>query len=560
MPVDKYRTFPAVDLSDRQWPSRTLTQAPNWCSVDLRDGNQALKTPMNINEKLEFFNLLIDLGFKEIEIGFPAASEVEFQFLRKLIEENRIPDDVYIQVLTQARSHLIEKTFKAIEGAKKVIFHLYNSTSTLQRDVVFKMSRAEIIELAVKATRKVKSMVDQVTDTEIIFEYSPESFTGTELDFSLEICTAVMNIWQPTNEKRAILNLPATVEMSVPNVYADMIEWFSRSYIKRDTIIISVHAHNDRGTAVAASELGLLAGAERVEGTIFGCGERTGNVDIVNIALNLFSQGVDPKLNLQDIQHIAEVYQKCTRMDIHPRHPYVGELVYTAFSGSHQDAIKKGMDLYNEKADQQWSVPYLPIDPKDVGRTYEKIIQINSQSGKGGVAYIMENSFGFRLPKAMHPELGYIVQKRTEETGQEISPKEILQLFENAYLEKVSPFKLNECEIRTKGNTTRINAEMIIFGKKQEISGEGNGPIDALGNALKQRNIVQFKLLSYSEHAMNETTSSCAAAYIQLRIGDSEFFGVGKDPNISTASIKALVSALNRSEVPFSDHRLHDQK
>ena len=552
MPFQKYQAFPNISNPHRRWPNQRITQAPLWCSVDLRDGNQALRTPMNMTEKLAFFSLLLELGFKEIEIGFPAAAEVEFNFLRKLIEDNLIPDDVSIQVLTQARSPLIQKTFEALKGAKKAIYHLYNSTSTLQRDVVFQMSRSEIIQLAVDATTEIKSVAQGLTDTEIVFQYSPESFTGTELDFALEICEAVMEVWQPTPDKKAIINLPATVEMSTPNIFADMIEWFSAHFSRRDTITLSVHTHNDRGTGVAATELALLAGAERVEGTIFGNGERTGNVDIVNLALNMFSQGIDPQLVFQNINHVAEEYQRCTHMPIHPRHPYVGELVYTAFSGSHQDAIKKGMETHNEDNAKIWAVPYLPIDPKDVGRNYEKIIQINSQSGKGGIAYIMENQFGYKLPKSMHPELGEIVQREADRTGHEVQPHEIFTLFKEAYLEVYSPFRFIDCEIRTKGQNTSISAQLEINNEMVEVRGTGNGPLDAIGSALKNENYAQFKLISYSEHALNETISSTAAAYIQIEYQKKKVTGVGIDTNISIASIKALFSALNRAGMKLS--------
>ncbi len=546
MSIQKYKAFSQVNLRDRQWPEAKITQSPIWCSVDLRDGNQALQTPMNLEEKLQFFSLLVELGFKEIEVGFPGASEVEYVFLRQLIEKNLIPDDVTIQVLTQARSHLIDRTFEAIEGIKKVIYHVYNSTSTLQRDVVFKMSQDEITGIAVDATRQIKTRAEKTDETEIMFQYSPESFTGTELGFAVEICEAVMDVWQPSTDNKAIINLPATVEMSSPNIFADMIEWFCRHFSKRDSVIISLHTHNDRGTGVAATELGLLAGADRVEGTIFGCGERTGNVDIVNLALNLFSQGVDPNLDFSDIRHVAEVYKKCTGMPIHPRHPYVGDLVYTAFSGSHQDAIKKGMDMYDARLSKLWAVPYLPIDPGDVGRTYEKIIQINSQSGKGGVAYIMEYEFGFRLPKDMHPEMGLIVQNETNKTGKDLPPSRIFELFEQEYLNIDHPFQYVSCEIQTKEDVTWVRVGLNINGVIEEITGEGNGPLDAVGNAMKQRNYMQFKLISYSEHALEQTTSSSAAAYIQIKKGDINRFGVGIDPNISIASIKALINAVNR--------------
>ncbi len=547
MSIEKYRAFPKIQLEDRNWPDNPITESPIWCSVDLRDGNQSLRTPMNLEEKLEFFELLVRIGFKEIEVGFPSSSDTEYEFLRTLIENQLIPDDVTIQVLSQAREHLIERTFEAIEGAKRVIFHLYNSTSTLQRQVVFKMNRKEIIEIAVEGTRQVKSLAPKGKDSDFVFQYSPESFTGTELDFSLDICQAVMDVWQPTVENKAILNLPATVEMSTPNLYADMIEWFGRSYQERDSIILSVHTHNDRGTGVAATELALMAGADRVEGTIFGCGERTGNVDIVNLALNLFSQGVDPRLDFSDINRIASIYQKCTDMPIHPRHPYVGELVYTAFSGSHQDAIKKGMDVSEPHNEGFWAVPYLPIDPRDVGRTYKKIIQINSQSGKGGVAFILEKEFGFKLPKAMHPEFGLIIQQVTDETGQEIHPNKIFEHFKKEYLEISNPISLKSCEILTKNEKTKVSAQLVYGDKDLVVEGEGNGPLDALGNGLKNADVARFRLVTYTEHALNQTTSSSAVAYIGLELGNSIYYGVGIDPNIGIASFRAMISALNRA-------------
>ncbi|MBU2514614.1 2-isopropylmalate synthase [bacterium] len=547
MSIEKYRAYPRIELEHRTWPDKSITKAPIWCSVDLRDGNQSLKTPMNLEEKLEFFELLVKIGFKEIEVGFPSSSETEFEFVRTLIEDNLIPEDVTIQVLTQSRAHLIEKTFEAIEGAKRVIFHLYNSTSTLQRQVVFKMNRREIIELAIEGTRQIKKLAPKEKTSDFVFQYSPESFTGTELDFSLDICQAVMDIWNPTKKHKAILNLPATVEMSTPNLYADMIEWFGKHYKNRDSIIISVHTHNDRGTGVAATELALMAGADRVEGTIFGCGERTGNVDIVNLALNLFSQGVDPKLDFSDINRVATIYQKCTNMPIHPRHPYVGELVYTAFSGSHQDAIKKGMDVYETQNEGLWAVPYLPIDPEDVGRTYKRIIQINSQSGKGGVAYILEKEFGFKLPKAMHPEFGRIIQRVVEKSGHGIRPNQIFENFQKEYLDISTPISLKSCEIKTKDEITKVKAQLVYNDTDLTVKGEGNGPLDALGNGLKKAGIAGFRLVTYTEHALHQTTSSSAVSYIGLELGDSVFYGVGIDPNIGIASFRAMISALNRA-------------
>lgn len=550
MPIEKYQAYCPIDFPQRQWPSRSIDKSPVWCSVDLRDGNQSLRIPMNLDEKLLFFQLLVDIGFKEIEVGFPAASQIEYEFVRALIEQELIPDDVTIQVLSQSRKSLIEKTFDSVKGAKNVIFHLYNSTSTLQRDVVFKMDKPEIIDIALQGTRLVKKGVAEFgKETSFVFQYSPESFTGTEPEFALEICQRVAEEWSPAPSNKMILNLPATVEMFTPNLYADMIEWFCCQFPQRDSVIISLHTHNDRGTGVAATELGLMAGAERVEGTIFGCGERTGNVDIVNLALNLFSQGVDPKLDFSNINHIAGIYEKCTGMPIHPRHPYVGELVYTAFSGSHQDAINKGMEVYDRRLNKTWAVPYLPIDPRDVGRTYEKIIQINSQSGKGGVAYVMEQQFGYKLPKSMHPEFGLVVQKESEKTGEDVHPEKIFELFNEAYLSQNAPFEFKGCEIQTKNDETRVIANFEYSGELVSLSGSGNGPLDALGNGIKREGYAQFLLTSYSEHALTVTTSSQAAAYIQLEFEGVRIFGVGVDANISIASIKALFSALNRAHI-----------
>ena len=438
--IKKYRPYPVIDLPDRTWPSKVINQAPTWCSVDLRDRNQALIQPMNLDQKLLMFKMLVDVGFKEIEIGFPSAAEVEYEFCRKLIEDDLIPTDVEIQVLTQARPHLIEKTFKALEGAKKAIVHLYNSTSTLQRRVVFKMSKPEIIELAVAGAKLVVEEAKRYPQIQFRYEYSPESFTGTEMDYAIEICEAVVDVFKPTPKKPIILNLPATVEMSTPNIYADQIEWFCREISCRDSVIISLHAHNDRGCAVAATELALMAGGDRVEGTLFGNGERTGNVDLVTLGLNLFTQGVDPKIDFTDINHLIEVYERVTDLAVGVRHPYAGELVYTAFSGSHQDAINKGIDMYDAEHEALWEVPYLPIDPTDVGRSYESIIRINSQSGKGGVAYIMDKEYGYKLPKAMHPDFGAVIQQVTDKEGRELQHEEIRVAFVDEYLKKQDKF------------------------------------------------------------------------------------------------------------------------
>lgn len=551
MPVHKYRPYPAVNLADRKWPSRTITTAPIWCSVDLRDGNQALVAPMSVDEKKEMFRLLVDMGFKEIEIGFPSASQTEYDFMRLLIETHLIPDDVTIQVLTQAREHLIKKTFEAIRGARQAIVHLYNSTSELQRRVVFRMEKKEIIALAVSATALVKTEAEKISETDIRFQYSPESFTGTEHDFAVEICEAVMDTWKPSSYKKMILNIPATVEMSTPNVYADRVELFCRSIKDRERAIVSVHAHNDRGTAVASTELALLAGADRVEGTLFGNGERTGNVDIVTVALNLFSQGIDPRLDFSNIDRITGVYVRTARIPVHVRHPYAGELVYTAFSGSHQDAINKGMKALASKTDY-WEVPYLPIDPADVGRTYESIIRINSQSGKGGVAYLMEREYGLTLPAGMHSEFARIIQDISDRTGVEVTASIVWDAFDAEYLRAGAPYSLAHCKIGQNGGydnarSVEISASVANRGNIEEICGKGNGPIDAFSNALKSKFGLEFRLLSYYEHAIDKGSDSRAAAYIQIESGGRQYWGTGIDTSIDRASFKAILSALNRS-------------
>ena len=551
MPVHKYRPYPVVDLADRKWPSRTITTAPIWCSVDLRDGNQALVAPMSVDEKREMFRLLVDMGFKEIEIGFPSASQTEYNFVRLLIETGIIPDDVTIQVLTQAREHLIKKTFEAIRGARHAIVHLYNSTSELQRRVVFHMEKKEITTMAVSATALVKTEAEKLSGTNIRFQYSPESFTGTEHDFAVEVCEAVMDTWGPSADKKMILNIPATVEMSTPNVYADRVEMFCRSIKDREKVIVSVHAHNDRGTAVASTELALLAGADRVEGTLFGNGERTGNVDIVTVALNLFSQGIDPKLDFSDIDRIIGVYERTARIPVHVRHPYAGELVYTAFSGSHQDAINKGMKALGSKTNY-WEVPYLPIDPADVGRTYESIIRINSQSGKGGVAYLMEREFGLKLPKEMRSGFARVIQDISDRTGAEVTASIVWDAFDAEYLRTDAPYSLAHCKIGQSGDddnacSIEINASVKNGDSIDEIYGKGNGPIDAFSNALKAKFGSEFRLLSYYEHAIDKGSDSRAAAYIQIESGGMQFWGAGIDTSIDRASFKAILSALNRS-------------
>lgn len=549
MNIKKYRPYPKIEISDRTWPSRIIARAPVWCSVDLRDGNQALSIPMSLKEKIRFFELLVGIGFKEIEVGFPSASEVEYRFLRVLIEENRIPEDVTIQVLTQAREHLIRKTYQSLSGAKRAIVHLYNSTSTLQREIVFNKSKDEIKAIAVSGAELMKQLRDEIGNPGIRFEYTPESFTGTESEYALEVCHAVMDVWQPTPDVSLILNLPATVEMATPNIYADRIEWFCRNLRKRDSVIVSLHTHNDRGTAVAAAELALMAGADRVEGTLFGNGERTGNLDIVTMALNLFSHGVDPELDFSDIDRIREIYTECTRMEVHPRHPYAGELVYTAFSGSHQDAINKGMKARRAGQEEIWAVPYLPIDPEDVGRSYERIIRINSQSGKGGIGYIMAEEFGFKLPRAMQAEFSRVIQAMTDRTGKELFPEDIRRSFEEEYLNRASPYRLIKCRFEgDEDGTTEVRAEISDRGKILTFTAKGNGPIDSFVHGVKKSTGREFSVSSYTEHDIDHRGSgSSAAAYISLADEKGkEHFGVGVDTNISLASIKAVISAMNR--------------
>lgn len=548
---NKYKRVPVVKMDSREWPDKEIEKAPVWCSVDLRDGNQALIEPMVVEEKIEFFNMLVKLGFKEIEIGFPSSSQIEYDFLRQLVDRKLIPDDVTIQVLVQCREHLIERTFEALEGIKRAVVHIYNSTSTLQREVVFKMDKEGIKNIAIEGTELVKKYAKDFPG-EIILEYSPESFTGTELDYALEICTAVQEVWQPTPEKKMIINLPATVEMTTPNVYADRIEWMNKHFKDRDSIILSVHPHNDRGTGIAATELSILAGADRVEGTLFGNGERTGNVDILTIAYNMFSQGVNPELNLEHINEIIEVYERCCKMPVDMRHPYAGKLVFTAFSGSHQDAINKGVNAMAERNDGIWEVPYLPIDPSDVGREYEPIVRINSQSGKGGVAFVMDTYFGYKLPKGMHKEFADIIQKIAEAQG-EVSPETIMEKFTEEYLiaktPKEYPYEFQSCQIVDDGETTSVAKLTFNYkGEKRYVESEGNGPIDAVHRAIKKETGVDFKILDYTEHTLGEGSHAKAAAYIQMldkKTGKTTY-GVGVSSNITRASIRALFSALDR--------------
>ncbi|MCM1386945.1 MAG: 2-isopropylmalate synthase [Bacillus sp. (in: Bacteria)] len=551
----RYRKNPVVDYPEREWPNKEITKAPIWCSVDLRDGNQALIDPMIVQEKIEFFNYLIKLGFREIEIGFPAASQIEYDFLRQLIDRKMIPDDVVVQVLTQCREELIDRTFESIEGCKQAVVHIYNSTSTLQRDVVFNMNREQIINIAVEGTKMVKERAKNFPG-KIILEYSPESFTGTELDFALEICTAVQEAWGSTKEEPMIINLPSTVEMNTPNVYADQIEWMNKHFKNRETIILSVHPHNDRGTGVASAELALLAGAERVEGTLFGNGERTGNVDILNIAYNMFSQGINPELAIEHINESIEIYERCCKLPIHPRHPYAGKMVFTAFSGSHQDAINKGVKAMKERNSQIWQVPYLPIDPADIGKEYEPIVRINSQSGKGGVAFIMDTYFGFKLPKGMHKEFANVIQEISEKQG-EVSPDQIMDCFREEYLNRKEPIHFRKLRVddlsgETKSEfDTKVTVTYTDHGVEKVYEAVGNGPIDAAKRGLKEELSIDIKILDYEEHALQSGSNSQAAAYIHLLDVDSGrvTYGVGVSSNITRASVRAIFSAVNRLEL-----------
>ena len=547
----RYKRVPVVDFPERTWPDQEIQKAPIWCSVDLRDGNQALVEPMVVEEKVEMFNLLVKLGFKEIEVGFPAASQIEFDFLRTLVERKLIPDDVTVQVLVQCREHLIKRTFEALKGLPKAIVHIYNSTSTLQRNVVFHKDKEEIKDIAVVGTKLVQRYAAEC-DTKVILEYSPESFTGTELDFALDICTAVQETWGATKENPIILNLPSTVEMTTPNVYADQIEWMNTHFKNRESIILSVHPHNDRGEGVAATELALLAGADRVEGTLFGNGERTGNVDILTIAYNMFSQGINPELNIENVREIAEVYERCTKMEIPPRHPYAGKLVFTAFSGSHQDAINKGMHAMEERKNPYWEVPYLPIDPADIGRKYEPVVRINSQSGKGGVAFVMDTFYGFRLPKGMHKEFADAIQKIAEQQG-EVAPEQIMDEFRKNYLDRKEPLHFRRCRITDTETgdgefATLAHVTYTDHGIEKTFDGVGNGPIDAIQRGMEEALGIQIKVLDYSEHALTAGSGAQAASYIHLmdQATGRVTYGVGVSSNITRASIRGIFSAVNR--------------
>ena len=545
--ISKYSSFEKIKLKNRSWPSNQIKNAPIWCSVDLRDGNQALIEPMGIEKKLRFFSMLIELGFKEIEIGFPSASETEFNFVRKLIEDNLIPSDVKIQVLSQAREHLIQRTFEATEGAKNVIFHLYNSTSTLQREIVFKKDKAGITKIATEGAQLVQKLSEDYSKTDWQFQYSPESFTGTELDYAAEVCNEVNNIWHKGNKNKTIINLPATVELSTPNIYADQIQWMNENLKNRDKIILSLHPHNDRGTAVAAAELGLMAGADRIEGTLFGNGERTGNVDIVTLGLNLFTQGIDPQLDFSDINKTMREVEYCNQLPVHPRHPYAGDLVFTAFSGSHQDAIKKGFDEMRNSNDSKWRVPYLPIDPEDVGRTYEAVIRINSQSGKGGISYILEQDYGVILPRRMQIDFSQIIQKQADETGKELDSKEIWQSFENYYLKNnAKKISYNSHEIQSSKEKDVIKLSLLENNKKIQIKGTGNGPIDAFINALNDHLSSNFKVSDYHQHSISSGSDASAAAYIEIQNKNYSDWGAGIDQNTTVASYKAILNCINK--------------
>ena len=548
---NRYVRVPVLHYPEREWPGKEIEKAPVWCSVDLRDGNQALIEPMNVEEKMEMFRLLLKLGFKQIEIGFPAASQIEYDFLRKLVDEHMIPDDVRVQVLCQCRQDLIDRTFEAIKGIKNVIFHIYNSTSTLQRDVVFHKDKEDIIKIAVTGTRMVKEGMKNFAGN-LQLEYSPESFTGTEMDFALEVCTEVQREWDHANETPIIFNLPATVEVNTPNVYADQIEWMNKHFNDRQNVILSIHPHNDRGTGVAATEMALLAGADRVEGTLFGNGERTGNIDLLTVAYNMFSQGINPELDIENINEIIDVYERCCKMNVDMRHPYAGKLVFTAFSGSHQDAINKGMQAMQERQSQKWAVPYLPIDPADVGRKYEPVVRINSQSGKGGVAFVMETVYGYKLPKEMQREFADVIQKISEKQGGEVEPAVIMATFRSEYLERKEPFEYMRAkayEHSALHDDVVVELEFKYMGHEYHSEAEGSGPVDAAMIAIKQCvNVLDVAVLNFTEHALSEGTHAKAAAYIQMRDNRSGnvTVGVGVSSNITRASIKAFFSALNR--------------
>lgn len=540
----KYKPFQPIGLRDRTWPDQVISEAPTWCSVDLRDGNQALIEPMSVVQKAKMFDLLVEVGFKEIEVGFPAASQPDFDFVRSLIEQNKIPDDVTIQVLTQSRPELIQRTFESLKGAKKAILHVYNSTSVVQREKVFKTDKAGIIAIAKVGATEVKRCAALAPETNWTFEYSPESFTGTEVDFAVEVCNAVSAIWQPTPERPVIFNLPSTVEMATPNIYADQIEWFCRNINNRDSVIVSLHTHNDRACAVAAAELAVMAGAQRVEGTLLGNGERTGNMDIVIMAMNMYSQGIDPKLDFHDMDKIVSVVRECTQIDVHPRQAYAGDLVFTAFSGSHQDAIKKCLDVYEEGS--AWEIAYLPIDPRDIGRTYQDVIRVNSQSGKGGVAYVLANKFGFELPRWLQIEFSRVVQQFTEDSGQEIQPEQIWELFNQHYLTNKKAVNLENFSIEKRDGRETFAASIDLFGKPLQINGEGDGVLDAFVVAMKDAISQDFEIMEYGEHALGQGADAEAVTYIQIKCEGQRYSGVAISKDIIASSLNAFIGAASQ--------------
>ena len=540
----KYKSFPQIDINNRTWPDQVIKEAPIWCSVDLRDGNQALIEPMSVEQKKRMFDLLVEVGFKEIEVGFPAASQPDFDFVRSLIEEDRVPEDVTIQVLTQARPELIQRTFESLKGARRAILHVYNSTSIVQREKVFKTDKAGIVEIAVEGAKEVKRCANSQSETEWVFQYSPESFTGTEVDFAVEVCDAVNDIWEPTLENPSIINLPSTVEMATPNIYADQVELFCRNIKSRDSVIVSLHTHNDRSCAVGAAELAVMGGAQRVEGTLLGNGERTGNMDIVVMAMNLYSQGIDPGLDLHDMDRIVSVVRECTQIDVHPRQAYSGDLVFTAFSGSHQDAIKKCLDSYKEGS--PWEIAYLPIDPRDIGRTYQDVIRVNSQSGKGGVAYVLANKFGFQLPRWLQIEFSQVIQRTTETTGGEINPDEIWDLFNKHYLQNKKVISLENFRLEKQEGRESFTAQIDYFGKEIPISGQGDGVLDALVEALKNSIGIDFEIMEYGEHALGQGADAEAVTYIQIRHKDRRYSGVAISKDIVASSINAFMGAASQ--------------
>ncbi len=553
MPVQKYQPYPPIDLQDRTWPSQVISKAPTWCSVDLRDGNQSLIEPMDSSRKMQMFQTLVDMGFKEIEVGFPSASETDFQFLRELIEKDHIPEDVTIQVLTQAREHLIDRTIESLEGAHKAILHLYNSTSTLQRRVVFNSDKQGVKEIATDGAKLVADRLGKLSsDTDIRLQYSPESFTGTELEYALEVCESVLEIWQASQEKKVIINLPATVEMSTPNIYADQIEWMHRNFSNRNAVILSLHPHNDRGTGIAATEFGLMAGADRVEGTLFGNGERTGNVDIITLGLNMMTQGTDPQLDMSDIQSLVDVAEFCNQLPVHQRHPYAGQLVHTAFSGSHQDAIRKGMEAISKSNDIIWQVPYLPIDPADIGRTYEAIIRVNSQSGKAGSAWLLETEHHIRIPRAMEVEFSQLVQTEADRSGAEITARKIWEIYDQFYVNLNAPFKLVSFKshpVSRSAGAEQVTATVSYNGTETSFVETGNGPVSAFVNGFRKTFDVSFKLADFGQNTRSSTSQAEAAAYVELKVPDDSgksIFGSGIDTSITQAPIRALISAINR--------------